>query len=68
MDRMNERFAPNMVAVPLDRYESLIKAGAMLEAMLAEYDRGTYHSISSETVKNARAVLYDEYEEAEADA
>lgn len=69
MDRMNERYAPNMVAVPLDRYESLIKAEAMLTAMIAEYDRGsTYQSISGETIRNAKAVLYDEYEEVEADA
>lgn len=68
MDRMNERFAPNMVAVPLYKYESLVRAEAMLVAMLAEYDRGSYHSIGGETVKNARAVLYGEYEEGEADA
>lgn len=68
MGRMNERYAPNMVTVPQGRYESLIKAETMLLTMIAEYDRSKYHSIGKDTVRNAKAVLYDEYEEDEGDA
>lgn len=58
MISMNERYAPNMVAVPFDRLEQLIRAEAMLEAMLAEYDRSDPGYVGSDTYKNARAVLW----------
>ncbi len=51
------------VAVPADRYERLIKAEAMLTAMLAEYDRGEYHIIGDGTINNAKAVVYGDYGE-----
>lgn len=60
MDRMNERFAPNMVKVPFRRLEQLLKTEALAEAMLAEFDRSEYHTISKETVINAKSVIWGE--------
>lgn len=64
----DERYMPNFVAVPADRYERLIKAEAMLTAMLAEYDRNKYRIIGGETISNAKAVVYGDYGEEKEDA
>lgn len=68
MDGMNERFSSNMVAVPMKRLEQLLKTEAMMEAMLAEFDRSEYHIITKDTVINAKAVVWGEDYCAEVDS